>query len=61
MITVRAKESEADLSKRYLKYLSKKYLKKQSIRDFVRVVASAKNSYELRLFKLDKEEEEQEE
>merc|ERR1711862_113856 len=31
--------AEAPFSKRYLKYLSKKYLKKQQLRDFLRVVA----------------------
>merc|ERR1712100_688721 len=30
--------AEAPFSKRYLKYLSKKYLKKQQLRDFPRVV-----------------------
>lgn len=40
-------------SKRYLKYLSKKYLKKNNLRDFLRVVASDKMSYELRYFTFD--------
>merc|ERR1719476_1160356 len=31
--------AEAPFSKRYLKYLSKKHLKKQQLRDFLRVVA----------------------
>merc|ERR1712232_1511273 len=31
--------AEAPFSKRYLKYLSKKYLKAQQLRDFLRVVA----------------------
>ena len=39
-ITVTA---EAPFSKRYLKYLTKKYLKKQSLRDYIRVVADPKN------------------
>ncbi|CAN0167879.1 unnamed protein product [Phaeothamnion confervicola] len=39
-------------SKRYLKYLSKKYLKKQQLRDYLRVVASNKNTYELRYFRI---------
>ena len=39
-----------DFSKRYLKYLTKKYLKKQQIRDYLRVVASNKNSYRLKYF-----------
>jgi large subunit ribosomal protein L22e len=44
----------ADLpfSKRYLKYLSKKFLKKSQLRDFLHVIANGKNSYELRYFKV---------
>merc|ERR1711920_1085435 len=37
-----------DFSKRYLKYLTKKYLKKQQMREYLRVVATSKNTYELR-------------
>merc|ERR1712189_113278 len=47
-------------SKRYLKYLTKKYLKKNNLRDWLRVVASAKDSYELRYFQINNEEEEEE-
>ncbi|KAI6660300.1 Ribosomal protein L22e [Oopsacas minuta] len=46
-VTVQAK---IPMSKRYLKYLSKKFLKKKNMRDFLRVVASSKNEYELRYF-----------
>merc|ERR1711990_1299724 len=35
-------------SKRYLKYLTKAYLKKQELREYLRVVASNKNTYQLR-------------
>merc|ERR1711928_2785 len=42
--------SEIAFSKRYLKYLTKKYLKKNNLRDWLRVVANAKNCYELRYF-----------
>merc|ERR1712006_60782 len=44
----------ADLpfSKRYLKYLTKKFLKKQGLRDFLHVVASSKNMYDLRYFNI---------
>lgn len=50
----------ADLpfSKRYLKYLTKKYLKKQNLRDYLRVVASEKNCYDLRYFKISNNDEE---
>jgi len=46
-------------SKRYLKYLTKKYLKKNNLRDWLRVVASAKDTYELRYFQINNEEEEE--
>merc|ERR1712091_494720 len=47
--------AEAPFSKRYLKYLSKKYLKKQQLRDFLRVVAPNKTSYELRYFNINED------
>ena len=37
-------------SKRYLKYLTKKYLKKNSMRDWLRVVATKKDTFTLRYF-----------
>jgi hypothetical protein len=37
---------------RYLKYLTKKYLKKNNLRDWLRVVASGKDTYELRYFQV---------
>lgn len=48
-ITVTA---QAPFSKRYLKYLTKKYLKKQQLRDYLHVIASTKNTYELRYFSI---------
>ena len=50
--------SEIPFSKRYLKYLTKKYLQKQKLRDFLRVIASSSNSYELKYFKVDSNEDE---
>merc|ERR1719401_2563576 len=44
--------AELPFSKRYLKYLAKKYLKMQQLRDFLRVVAPNKTSYELRYFNI---------
>ena len=44
---------------RYLKYLTKKYLKKNSLRDWLRVVASGKDTYELRYFQINQEDDEQ--
>merc|ERR1712137_548598 len=48
--------SNVPFSKRYLKYLTKKYLKKNNLRDWLRVVASAKDAYELRYFQINNEE-----
>ena len=50
--------ADAPFSKRYLKYLSKKYLKKQQLRDFLRVIAPSKNSYELRYFNINEDNDE---
>jgi len=47
-------------SKRYLKYLTKKYLKAQKLRDWLHVIADAKDSYELRYFNVNQDEEEEE-
>merc|ERR1712110_581116 len=44
--------SERPFSKRYLKYLTKKYLKKNNLRDWLRVVASSHSDYELRYFQI---------
>jgi len=46
-------------SKRYLKYLSKKFLKKQQLRDYLRVVATKKGSYTMKYFTVADEEEEE--
>lgn len=47
---------------RYLKYLTKKYLKKNNVRDWLRVIASNKdrNVYELRYFNIAENEGEEE-
>merc|ERR1712098_229392 len=52
--------SDIPFSKMYLKYLTKKYLKKNNLRDWLRVVASSKDSYELRYFQINNEESEDE-
>ena len=44
--------SEKQFSKRYLKYLTKKYLKKNNLHDWHRVVASDKETYEFRYFQI---------
>merc|ERR1712151_1339904 len=51
--------ADAPFSKRYLKYLSKKYLKAQQLRDFLRVVAPNKTSYELRYFNINEDNDEE--
>lgn len=50
------------LFSRYLKYLTKKYLKKHNVRDWLRVIASNKdrNVYELRYFNIAENEGEEE-
>ncbi|KAJ2157155.1 60S ribosomal protein L22 [Coemansia sp. RSA 552] len=48
-------ESKVQFPKRYLKYLTKKFLKKNNLREYIRVVADAKGSYELRYFNVDEE------
>lgn len=50
--------AELPFSKRYLKYLTKKYLKKQQLRNYLRVVASSSGAYELKYFKINPSEEE---
>lgn len=51
-VTVRA---EIPFSKRYLKYLTKKYLKKHSLREFLYVVASDKANYQIKYFNIQQE------
>eukprot|EP00891_Asterochloris_glomerata_P009991 jgi/Astpho2/9991/e_gw1.00153.68.1_t len=55
--------TEIQMSKRYLKYLTKKYLKKHNVRDWLRVIAAPKdrNTYELRYFNIADNEGEEEE
>uniref|UniRef100_A0A8C0I5R9 Large ribosomal subunit protein eL22 n=1 Tax=Balaenoptera musculus TaxID=9771 RepID=A0A8C0I5R9_BALMU len=51
--------SEVPFSKRYSKYLTKKYLK-NNLLDWLRIVANSKESYELRYFQINQDEEEEE-
>jgi len=53
--------SDLGFSKRQLKYLSKRYLKKQQLRDYLRVVAASKMTYEMRYFSISAADEEEEE
>ena len=45
--------------KRYLKYLTKKFLKKNQLRDWLHVIANEKASYELRYFNINQDEEDE--
>jgi large subunit ribosomal protein L22e len=51
------------MAKRYTKYLTKKFLKKNSIREYLRVVATSKTTYAIKYFDnvVDDAEEEDEE
>eukprot|EP00128_Syssomonas_multiformis_P014204 Colp12_sorted_trinity150504_noHs@24633 len=51
--------AETAFSKRYLKYLSKKFLKKNRLRDWLRVVATSPATYEFKFFKIDEEDEDE--
>ncbi|GMH08300.1 hypothetical protein Nepgr_010140 [Nepenthes gracilis] len=55
--------SDSNFSKRYLKYLTKKYLKKHNVRDWLRVISSNKDwsVYELRYFNIAENEGEEDE
>eukprot|EP00744_Colponema_vietnamica_P000213 GILI01000385.1.p2 GENE.GILI01000385.1~~GILI01000385.1.p2 ORF type:complete len:121 (-),score=54.91 GILI01000385.1:73-435(-) len=53
-------QAEAPFSKRYLKYLTKKYLKKQQLRDYLHVISSGKATYELKYFNIHNDENDEE-
>ncbi|KAI8844820.1 ribosomal protein-like protein [Chytridium lagenaria] len=59
--TITVTTNQGAIAKRYLKYLTKKFLKKNQVRDWLRVVASSKTSYELRYFDIQADGEEDEE
>lgn len=44
--------SKKPFPKYYLKFLTKRYLKRHGLRDYVRVIADKKSSYELRYFNI---------
>ncbi|XP_041502080.1 60S ribosomal protein L22-like 1 [Microtus oregoni] len=52
--------SEKQFSKSYLKYLTKKYFKKNNLCDWFRVVASDKETYELHDFQIGQDEDDSE-
>jgi len=53
--------AKSPFSKRYLKYLTKKFLKRQQLRDWLRVIANGKATYQLRYFNIQQNESEGEE
>ncbi len=48
-------KSDAPISKRYIKYLTKKFLRKNELRDFLHVVANSKMGYTLKYFNIQNE------
>ena len=52
--------SEVPSPERYLKYLTRKYLKKNNLHDWLCIVANSKESYELRFFQINRDEKEEE-
>ncbi len=53
--------SSRSFSKRYIKYLLKKYLKKNDILDYLKVIATDKLTYRIKYIKLDNEEKDEQE
>ncbi|CAI5759228.1 unnamed protein product [Candida verbasci] len=53
--------SNTKFSGKYLKYLTKRYLKKNQIRDWIRFVAVKQNQYQLQFYSVAEDDEEEEE
>lgn len=53
--------SYVPFSGKYAKYLTKRFLKKNELRDWLRVVATSRGYYNVRFFNLDAGEDEEEE
>jgi large subunit ribosomal protein L22e len=52
--------TDVAVAKRYLKYLTKKFLKKQQLRDWLRVISTDKQTYVVKYFKVGDDGEESE-
>ena len=52
--------TEIKLSKKYIKYLTKKFLQKTGAREYIRVVHQSKDAYELRFYDAREEDSEDE-
>merc|ERR1712224_61726 len=50
--------AQAPFSKRYLKYLTKKYLKANEMREFMHVIASDASTYQVKLYGVAKDDDE---
>lgn len=53
--------TEISVAKRYLKYLTKKFLKKHQLRDWLRLVSTDKQTYTIKYFKVTGDDEEEDE
>lgn len=53
--------STTKFSGKYLKYLTKKYLKKNQLRDWIRFVSTKTNQYKLAFYQVTPEDEEEDE
>ena len=49
----------AQVSKRYLRYLTKKYVAKEGLREYLRVLTSGPDAYKITFFDLGEDEEEE--
>mgnify|MGYP002041562262 CR=1 FL=1 len=56
-----AVSTKVQFAKRYIKYLVKKYLKKNDILEYLKVIATDKQSYRIKYIKLGENEENEEE
>jgi len=52
-------EVNIEFSKRYLKYLTKKFLKNKQLKDWLHVIATDKQSYELRYYNIHEDEDDE--
>ncbi|KAH7824716.1 putative 60S ribosomal protein L22 [Monocercomonoides exilis] len=53
--------SRPPFTKRYLKYLTRRFLKKQTLRDWVRIIANGRKGYKMSYYKIESPEDEEEE
>lgn len=55
--TITISASNVSFAKRYFKFLAKRYLKKNSLREYMRVLATSKTGYSLKYYSIGEEEE----